>query len=448
MKVMKWSAIALAISAATSQLAMAEAFVSDQAESKGFLEDSHLTITNKMAYFNRMTGGDGHDAKARNARDPRDATWGILANYESGFTQGTVGFGIDAFGYLSLKLDGGDGHPGSGYTQVDDHGKLNDDFGKAGGAVKVRVSKTELKYGDMQPTAPVFAAGGTRLIPQVATGFNLLSSEIAGLDLEAGRFTSSSGVTSTNRDGEIWATYANKQTNAASFIGGKYAFTDNASVALYGAEFEDLWRQYYLNANYTLPLADNQSLGFDFNIYRTNDEGKADAGEISNTTYSLAAAYTFSAHTFTLSYQKVHGDEPFDYVGFGNNGAGDGGDSIFLANSVQWSDFNGPGEKSWQARYDLNMAEYGVPGLSFMVRYIHGDDIDGTKADPNGAYAGNYGEDDSEHETNVEAKYVIQEGPAKDLSFRIRQAFHYGDDSTGGRQNEFRLIAEYPLSIM
>ncbi|MGT8993088.1 OprD family outer membrane porin, partial [Pseudomonas aeruginosa] len=28
--------------------------------------------------------------------------------------------------------------------------------------------------------------------------------------------------------------------------------------------------------------------------------------------------------------------------------------SIFLANSVQYSDFNGPGEKSWQARYDLN----------------------------------------------------------------------------------------------
>ncbi|WNQ02431.1 OprD family outer membrane porin, partial [Pseudomonas aeruginosa] len=42
------------------------------------------------------------------------------------------------------------------------------------------------------------------------------------------------------------------------------------------------------------------------------------------------------------------------------------GDSIFLANSVQYSDFNGPGEKSWQARYDLNLASYGVPGLTFM----------------------------------------------------------------------------------
>ncbi len=41
---------------------------------------------------------------------------------------------------------------------------------------------------------------------------------------------------------------------------------------------------------------------------------------------------------------------------------------IFLANSVQYSDFNGKDERSWQARYDLNMASYGVPGLDFMAR--------------------------------------------------------------------------------
>jgi len=444
MKVMKWSAIALAISAATSQLAMAEAFVSDQAESKGFLEDSHLTITNKAAYFNRMSGGDGHHADARNTRDPRSTTWAILGNYESGFTQGTVGFGVDAFGYLSLKLDGGDGHPGGGYTQVDGKGDVQDDFGKAGGAVKIRISKTELKYGDLQPTAPVFAAGGTRLIPQVASGFQIQSSEIEGLDLEAGHFTSGTSPNTTHRDDGIFTTYTGLEANSADFAGGKYSITDNASVALYGAEVEDFWRQYYFNGNYTLPIADNQSLGFDFNIYRTNDEGSAKAGDINTTAWSLAAAYTISAHTFTLAYQKVHGDTPFDYVQFGSDGSGSG-DSIFLANSVQYSDFNGPGEKSWQARYDLSMAEYGVPGLTFMTRYIHGDGIDDVDAT---TQYGNYQNGDSEHETDIEAKYVLQDGPAKDLSLRVRQAFHYGSDSTGGRQNELRLIAEYPLSIL
>ena len=55
--------------------------------------------------------------------------------------------------------------------------------------MKVRISKTMLKWGEMQPTAPVFAAGGSRLFPQTATGFQLQSSELEGLDLEAGHFT-------------------------------------------------------------------------------------------------------------------------------------------------------------------------------------------------------------------------------------------------------------------
>ncbi|MNE83811.1 Porin D precursor [compost metagenome] len=95
------------------------------------------------------------------------------------------------------------------------------------------------------------------------------------------------------------------------------------------------------------------------------------------------------------------------------------------------------------------MATYGVPGLTFMARYITGEDIDGTKVDPTSPYAGLYGEDGKHHETNVEAKYVIQEGAAKDLSFRIRQAWHRGNTDQGeGDVDEFRLIVDYPLSVL
>ena len=357
---------------------------------------------------------------------------------------------MDAFGYLGIKLDAGRGRAGTGNLPVGNDGKPDDDYGKAGGALKVRISKTELKFGDMQPTAPVFAAGGTRLIPQTASGFNLLSSEIEGLDLEAGHFTSGTSPVTTARDGGLWAAYAVRETSDVDFLGGKYAINDNLSVSLYGSEFKDIWRQYYGNLNWVLPVADDQSLAFDFNIYRTNDEGRAEAGEISNTTWSLAAAYSFlQAHTVTLAYQKVHGDTPFDYVGFGDDGAGATGDSVFLANSVQYSDFNGPGERSWQVRYDLAMDTYGVPGLSFMARYINGTGIDGSHADADGAYAGLYGEDGSHHETDLEAKYVVQGGPAKDLSFRLRQAFHRANADQGeADNNEMRLIVEYPLSIL
>lgn len=424
------------------QLAHA-AVVSDQSEATGFIEGSSASLLMRNYYYNS-------DRKSGD-RDRKDWTQGFTLNYSSGFTQGTVGFGVEAFGNWGIRLDGGAGTSGTGNLPVRDDGSPESEYGRAGGAVKLRVSKTELRWGDLQPTAPVFAAGGTRLFPQTATGFNILSSEIDGLDLDGGHFTSGNGPVTTNGDHGIWASYANVEASSIDYVGGKYAVNDTLNFSLYASKLEDVWRQYYGNANYTLPLADDQSLNFDFNLYRTNDDGSAKAGEISNTTWSAAAAYSFlAAHTLTLAYQKVHGDTPFDYVAFGVNGPGDTADSIFLANSIQYSDFNGPEEKSWQLRYDLAMATYGIPGLSFMARYVNGHGIDGTKMAADSPYRGyGYGEDGKHHETNLEARYVVQSGPAKDLSFRLREAIHRGNaDQAEGDVNEFRLIVDYPLSIL
>jgi len=445
MRVMKWSTIALAVSAASTQLASAAAFVSNQSEATGFVEGSKLDIKARNYYYNRdkMNGGV----------DDKDWTQGFWGTYSSGYTQGLIGVGIDAFGYVGFKLDGSDKYSGSGNLVTDSSGKNQDSFGKAGAAAKFRISKTELKIGDMQPQNPVFAVGGSRLLPQTATGVSLQSSEIKGLDIEAGRFTSGTSQDETNRDGDIWATYAGVTSKASTFGGGKYSITDNLGVGFYYNKLEDVWNQYYGNVNYVLPLTDDQSLAFDFNYYNTQDAGSKKAGDINNNAYSLSAAYSFlAAHTLTLAFQKVNGDEPFDYIGIGDNNRG--GDSIFLANSIQYSDFNAPGERSWQARYDLNMATYGVPGLSFMARYVSGTNIDGTHLAANSTYRNSdgtplYGSDGSHHETNVEAKYVVQTGPAKDLSFRIRQAFHRANTDEGeGDINEFRLIVDYPISVL
>ncbi|POF39146.1 porin [Pseudomonas laurylsulfativorans] len=442
MRVMKWSMIALAVAAAAStQLATAAPFVSDQAEAKGIVEDSTLNLLVRNYYFNRDNKDGGNDQK--------DWTQGIWGNFSSGYTQGLIGVGVDAFGYLAIKLDGGDGTGGTGNMSRDADGEVNDSQGKAGGAVKFRVSKTELKVGDMQPsTAPVFAVGGSRILPQTASGIQLQSSEVKDLDLEAGHFYSGTSQDRNARDGGLFATYAGVEANSIDYFGGKYGITDNLSASLYGAKLEDIWNQYYANLNYTIPMGGDESLNLDGNIYNTKDTGDAKAGEISNTAYSLAAAFSFmKAHTITLAFQKVNGDTPFDYIGVGKNNRG--GDSIFLANSIQYSDFNAPGEKSAQVRYDLKMAEYGVPGLSFMTRYVKGWDIDGTKAPVGGAYEGIYGADGKHNETNFEAKYVVQSGPAKDLSFRIRQAWHFANADEGeGDVKEFRFIVDYPLSVL
>lgn len=440
MKVMKWSAIALAVTAASTQLVNAAAFVSDQAEAKGFIEDSTATLLLRSVYWN----GDNKNT----SRDNKEEVLGAVANYSSGYTIGTIGVGIDAFAAGAFKADSSGS--GTGNLPASD-GTTHDNAGKAGAAVKFRISKTELKIGDMQPaTSPVFAVGGSRVMPQTATGVNLSSSEITGLDVELGHYTSSTASASTNRDGGIFATYANQETDAVNFGGGRYSVNDNLTVGAYMSQFHDIWDQYYGNVNYVLPLTEDQSLTFDFNYYNTQDQGKAKAGDINNNTFSLAAAYSFlAAHTVTVGFQKVNGGTPFDYVGVGGNVSGGGGDSIFLANSIQISDFNSPGERSFKLQYDLSMATYGVPGLSFMARYAHGDHI---KAAREGSvyYNAGFTESGASHnETNVEAKYVIQEGPVKDLSFRTRLAWH---NASGGQidgdGNNFRFIVDYPITLM
>jgi imipenem/basic amino acid-specific outer membrane pore len=93
------------------------------------------------------------------------------------------------------------------------------------------------------------------------------------------------------------------------------------------------------------------------------------------------------------------------------------------------------------------MASFGVPGLSLMTRYVKGDQIDFTKADPNGAYFRAGADDEKQWERDIEAKYVVQSGSAKDLSLRLRQATHRSS-SFESDVDEVRLIIEYPLSIL
>jgi len=279
----------------------------------------------------------------------------------------------------------------------------------------------------MFTASPVFSTDDSRILPETTTGTLITSNEIEGLELTAGRFTAMSSQVSTDRD-----TFALTEAN---IVGASYSFTDNFSGAIHASDVEDHFKKQYINLNYNLPLAEDQALNFDFNGYRTRDDGQALSGEVDNKIWSLAAAYSLGAHTFTVAHQRSSGDTAYAY-------GVDGGGTIWLANSVQYSDFDRKDERSWQARYDLNMAEYGVPGLSFMTRYIYGDNID----------VEGFDEEGKEHEFNFETKYVVQEGAAKDLSFRIRSSIWRANSvqnaEYGSDLNDFRLIVEYPLEVL
>ncbi|NQD95170.1 outer membrane porin, OprD family, partial [Pseudomonas sp. CrR25] len=155
----------------------------------GFLEDSTATLTARNYYFSR----DYSDIVGPNKQSKAEE-WaqGFILNFKSGYTQGPVGFGVDAVGLLGLKLDSSPDRVNTGLLPVTDEGRAADEYSRLGAAVKVRVSKTELKVGEQQLVLPVLYFGDIRLLPPTYQGASLVSNEIAGLTLQAGQLRSTS----------------------------------------------------------------------------------------------------------------------------------------------------------------------------------------------------------------------------------------------------------------
>ena len=403
----------------------------DQADAKGFVEDSHLNVLARNAYISRDYKHGNHDK----------AEWGqgFLGTFTSGFTQGTVGVGVDAFGIYAVRLGSEGKLSGAGgidFFKVGDSGKAAKDIAKAGAAVKFRVSNTVLKYGNQMPALPVLMYDNSRLMPESYTGTLLTSKEIEGLELNVGRFTAESRKSAEARDTRL---------KSINVFGGSYKFTENFSASLYASDMEDVLRKQYVGMTYSLPLQDKQSLTFDFNGYRThlNADYARDVLEIDgqdNKIWSLAATYAFDAHSVTVAYQQSTGETGYQYGGYANDhGVGDGGNTILLANSY-WSDFNAKDERSWQLGYGFDFGAVGIPGLTYNIAYVRGNNID----DGSGRGRGN------EREIYNQAKYVVQSGPAKDLSVRLRGSWlrvSNNADKYNKEGNEVRVFVDYPINV-
>ncbi len=167
----------------------------------------------------------------------------------------------------------------------------------------------------------------------------------------------------------------------------------------------------------------------DLRWFDSDDDGAARAGEIDNRALSLLLAYAQGGHTLSAGWQRMNGASSMPYLD---------GSNPYLANYVQVNDFAKPEERSWQLRYDFDLRSVGVPGLSFMTRYVNGDHI---------ALAN--GDEGKEWERDVEFKYVIQAGTFKDLSLRLRNATYRTNYEQSARDvDEVRLIASYNFSIL
>jgi hypothetical protein len=411
----------------------------------GFIEDSSLTVLNRNYYFNR----DHRNGQSSPTDNGYSEAWAhaIISKFESGFTQGTVGVGVDAFAMIGQKLDTGDGRNGDRSSfdvlPVNSEGEARGEYTKVGGAAKVRAFDTVVKVGDVFPSNPVVAAGDSRLLPESFTGVTATNTSIEGLTVQGGRLHAMSQPVSSNMRDNFATFYAGPVNSPwVGYFGGDFNLNKNIIISLYSSRLKDVWNQYYAGTGLNYELTDELSVFGGVNYYKAVNEGKKLLGEFDNDIWSGKVGVKYGAHSVALSHQRNNGDDDFDYLRQS--------DSIFLDNSIQYSDFNSPKERSWMVRYDLDMTTYGVPGLSFMTRYARGTDADYSNA--NATYMrrdadGNPLTDQKRWERDIEVKYVVQTGSLKDMSFRLRQA-NTRATAFESDLDEVRVIVEYPLAIL
>ncbi|MEO1819773.1 OprD family outer membrane porin [Pseudomonas sp.] len=113
----------------------------------GFVEDSKATLDTRNFYINQ-------DNRSGDAAPSYAEEWGqgFLLNFQSGYTDGPVGVGLDALAQLGIRLDSGgrttkagrSRNPGSVFP-LDSDGSAVNEFSRIDFAAKARVADTELR---------------------------------------------------------------------------------------------------------------------------------------------------------------------------------------------------------------------------------------------------------------------------------------------------------------
>lgn len=443
----------------TLAMAVAVGVLAQQASAAGFIEDSKATLGLRNFYINT----DNRDGAGAN----KNEEWGqgFDLRFISGYTQGTVGFGIDAIGLLGVKLDSGGGTNGATATSYGgtvfpskSNGEAVDDFSSLGLTAKAKVSQTELKLGTLQPKNPVIVTNDGRLLPQTWQGGQITSGDIKDLTLVGGQIEAVKGRNSSNNE-QMSISGANtrgtkfRDSNKFIYAGGDYRITKDLTAQYYYGNLEEFYKQHFLG------LVHNWAIGpgvlkSDFRYFNSSDDGANGhdplffttgnysgaangKGKVDNNLYSGLFLYSVAGHTFGGGYQVSNGSSDFPWLNQGD------GSSNYTITDSQIQKFGRAGEKTWQARYSFDFAKVGVPGLTAGLVYLHGDNIDTVNA--KGGEAANGA---SEWERDLSVAYVVQEGPLKNLGLAWKNATWRTDLPSTRSQDENRLIVSYSIPLL
>lgn len=395
-----------------------------------FVEDSTASLGLRNFYMNRdyrdrgLPGAPVHKGTTQS----KSEDWGqaFMLRYQSGFTEGTIGVGLDALGLWGVKLDSGGGTGGTGALVRNRHnGRSADQHGSLGLTLKAKLGETILTAGAHEPLLPIAFRNDTRLMPQTFRGVQLQSKDIDKLTLTAGQFQRSRLRDST--DSQLMTMFADGSkggvtSSAFNYAGASYTPIKGLTGTYYFAELKNNYRQHHANLQYLTELTAGWQLKTDLRYFRSTSRGKTD---VDNRMGSGMFSLGYQGHWLGLGLQKSSGRTGTPFLG--------GGTDPWTMNTMTYHHFLRAKEKGWQARYDYNFAQAGIPGLNLMARYVRGSNfkIGGKRA--------------TEWERDVDLGYTVQSGPLKNLSVLVRNVMYRGSHTTNIDEN--RVIVGYSFKF-
>ncbi|MDR6957932.1 hypothetical protein J2W43_001913 [Pseudomonas brassicacearum] len=395
------------------------------ASAEGFIDDSKLKLQLRNVYFNENFR-DEHGMSARAARTAKSerTEWaqGFLLDYQSGFTPGTVGFGVDALGLLGVKLDSGPGRSGTGLLPVHDDGRAADEFASVGMTAKARVAKTTVKYGTLLPKMPVLIYNDARLLPQTYQGTQVSSTDIDNLALTAGSLERFKLRDSSDSMPIVPDGYGGDESGDFNYAGADYKLGKNIRLSYFYGELENFYRQNFAGIQHDVPLGAGV-LTSDLRYFNSVDSGSAYGGKIDNDMLSGLLSYAVVGHTFSAGYQKLSGEAGLPYIS---------GATVYSFSNAGIGKFIEEDEKTWMLGYGYDFARLGVPGLTFSSRYLSGNDGKSSTAV-------------KEWERDAEIAYVVQQGTFKGLGVKLRNYVYRSDFSRGRDSN--RIYVSYDIAL-
>ena len=383
-----------------------------------FIDDSNVQLKFKNFYLDREYNQDTAGVVNKGYGNWTQA---VTLDAKSGYHD--IGAGIQVGADLlaqyavSLKANGNDIHMPFDASE----GKSEWDNAKLGATLKVKVSETELKVGDLLPMSPVVFFDPSRQLLTTYSGAWLESKDLKNTKLTLA-YIDGINARYDNQYQDLSLFPNNnftKTTNDGMYIAGiDYQFTPKIAGSYWYADVTNIYQQHYAAGAFKTNLSEKTKLDAHIRYFDNSESGDKLYGSIDSQAVSAGAKINNGMHTVQFGYQQRFGEHGKEATMFPTLGGWV--PQPYLDN---WSvaSFIRKDERSWSLGYTYNFKDVGISGLTATVRHFRGDNIDFGAAKPEG----------KENENNVIVNYVVPEGKLKGLGFNymfIDTNYNFGND--------------------